>query len=180
MNTGIEIFVAPLIGLLGVVVGGWLTNSHWKKNWSSWEKNAVANELLKEKLSKIAFLASQYIRGEFDGYHSIAGYGLHATDEEITKEGRDLHLNGYKYRINLAKYQKAIFEDFLKNSQNTYNDAKMNWDQLNPNNTFEEDWHTETTIKQLGINADSALTQLEDGYLKFIVQTSWIRRHLLN
>ena len=161
MNIDIGIVVSPVIGILGVFFGGWLTNIYWRKNWSSWEKNAVANEILKEKLSKIAFLANQYIRGEFDGYHSIAGYGLHETDQEINNEVRDLHLNGFKYRINLTKCQKAIFEGFLRDSQNIYNDAKINWDHLDSNNSFEVESHTETTIKRLGVSADSALAQLE-------------------
>lgn len=162
MILNIENIIAPVFGLLGVIVGGWLTNVHWKKNWSNWEKNALANEFLKEKLSKIAFLANQYVRGEFDGYHSIAGYGLRKTDEEITKEIRDLHLNGYKYRINLIKYQKEVFEEFLKNSQNIYNEAKVDWDQIDSSDAFQVDNHTEITIKRLGASADKALDKLED------------------
>lgn len=160
-------YVVPFFGLplLGVVVGAWLTNFFFpfrlKRSEWRWEKELSASEQLFETISRINFIAEHYFKGEHDDRFSMSGMGLHEADEEILRLVKELHLAGHKLKLYLKKDHVLIFEKYLRDSQDEYDNAKESWGQWDDDNDIAVTQHTENTISRQAKVAAKALAKFK-------------------
>ena len=160
-------YVIPFMGLplLGVVVGAWLSNSFFpfrlkRREWR-WEKETWAREQFFETVSRIAFIADHYLKGEYEDSFSMSDLGLQDADKEILRLVKELHLTGHKIVLYLNKPNAKVFKQYLRDSQTEYDAAKDSWGQWHDGDDIAEVQHTEKTIAEQGRVASDALAKLK-------------------
>lgn len=107
-----------------------------------WEKRIKAKEDFVKSISRMDFITRCYIDGEQDNKFSLAGLSLIDTEKEVLEIIRNLHNEGQNIRPYLSKYEKCIFDDFIKLSSQAYNDAKENYGQWYPDDQMAEELHS--------------------------------------
>lgn len=157
----------PLLGLplLGVVVGAWLSNSVFpfrlkRREWR-WEKETWARETFFETVSRIAFIADHYLKGEYEDRFSMSSLDIHGAESEIVRLVKELHFSGHKIKLYLDKSNARVFEQYLRDSQLEYNVAKESWGQWNDDDDIAVVQHTEEAISGQGRAASNALANLK-------------------
>ncbi|WP_432340114.1 hypothetical protein [Yersinia enterocolitica] len=149
-------YLLPFMGLplLGVIIGAWLTNSFFpfrlkRREWR-WEKEAWAKELFFETVSRVNFIAENYLKSEYGDKFSMSGLALHEADNEIMRLVKELHSVGHKLKLYLKKSDAKLFEQYLRDSQTELDAAKESWGQWYENDHIAIAQHTENTITRQG------------------------------
>ena len=85
---------------------------------------------------------------------------LFEADKGITDLIKELHTQGFKIRLYLDKKSQLVFDVYLSNNQEKYNEANESWGQWYDGDDLAEISHREATIFAQKQVADQALKKL--------------------
>ena len=120
-----------------------------------------AKELFFESISQINFISDHYIKGEYEEKYSMSSLNAHETNDEIMRLVRHLHSVGHKLNIHLNKADKKLFEQYLRDSQTGYDNAREGWGQWHSDDEMAETQHIANMIAQQGIIAAAIIEKLK-------------------
>lgn len=140
--------------LLGVIVGAWLSNAFFpfrlkRREWR-WGKEMWAKELFFETVSRVNFIAEHYLKSEYQEKFSMSDLALTEVNDEIMRLVKELHSVGHKLKLYLNKSDARLFEQYLRDSQAAYDEAKESWGEWYPDDDMAVTQHTEATVAKQG------------------------------
>lgn len=131
------------------------------KTWE-WENRRKAREEFIEAVSRMDFIAQGYIASEVGNKFSFAGLSLLDTEKELASILTRLHNEGQKIRPYLSNSERSLFDRFLNDSAEVYDEAKDSYGQWYDDDHMAEEQHS--------LNLIEAQAQISRSILKSLVK----------
>lgn len=129
------------------------------KMWQ-WEKRRQAKEDFIEAVSRADFIARGYIDSEMGNKFSFAGLSLTDTEKELLNILQKMHAEGQKIRPYLPREEQYLFDKFLKQSSEAYDEAVDTYAQWYQDDQMAEEQHSLNLIAVQAKIASSILHSL--------------------
>jgi hypothetical protein len=158
-------FVRVSAGFVAAGIGAWLSIRFLplkaKKDEWIWKKNIETLEFLFNSLSKIHFVAENHIYSEYAGKVSMAKLTHNESEELIFSLVRELHKQSAGMTLVLSKAQNKVLSGYLNKSQKILDEASASWNEWSEGDQEAIIEHSNTTLSNLGSQADKSLQKLK-------------------
>jgi hypothetical protein len=116
------------------------------KTWE-WESQRKAREEFIEAVSRVDFIARGYVASELSNKFSFAGLSLLDTEKELLSILKKMHNEGQKIRPYLSNSERKLFDNFLSDLAEAYDEAKDCYNQWNQDDQMAEEQHSLNLIE---------------------------------
>lgn len=151
-----ENYNSILLGLLAASLSSYLFPIAVRK----WEKRLLIKEKLAERLSKIVFLWSHYVKDEYDDEFSMADLTTQEALDKIFLEIRLVHSEAYLSLQYLGLKDRIILKRYLKKSQHIADIARREYREINIDDEAEVTIFNDNVMLENKEIASKALTAL--------------------
>lgn len=146
---------------LGSFLGSLLFPTLLKRNDRLYENKCWARETFYESISKINFHIKNHERSKFEDKFSMSDLSESHIEKEIFKDIRNLHKNSYKINLYLSRKDRAVFNIFLKESREAFDEAKSTYGCWAHDDSIEKEAHSDEMLYNQKEIAVSALEKLK-------------------